>query len=100
MTTTRPGPYRRRVPRSHRRVMLVLLSAPPGGGSYWSYPVSRAAQVRFRRVHAILAVLELLGWVAASREGPDPDGGYRRFYRLTPEGRGCVLELLGLAAAP
>jgi PadR family transcriptional regulator PadR len=84
-----------RVPRSHRRVLLVLLTGAPGlGGS----TVARAAMTGYRRTHLILARLERLGWAESDWECPDllPDRLRRRFYRLTPEGRRQALKALGL----
>jgi PadR family transcriptional regulator, regulatory protein PadR len=94
---TRCTPYgRRHVPRSHRRVMLVLLS---GARELSGYPISRAAMVGSGTVYIILARLEQLGWVASEWQDPNPlppGWGRRRFYRLTPFGRERVLDLLGL----
>lgn len=90
-------PYgRRRIPRSHRRVMLVLLSA---ARELSGYPISRAAMVGAGSVYLILARLEGLGWVASEWQDPNPlppGQGRRRFYQLTPLGRERVLDLLGL----
>ena len=95
--TTPRMPYgRHRVPRSHRRVMLVLLT---GASRLSGYPISRAAMVGSGTVYIILAHLEGLGWVSSEWETPNPlpDGqGRRRFYRLTTFGRERVLDLLGL----
>jgi DNA-binding PadR family transcriptional regulator len=90
-------PYGRvRIPRSHRRVMLVLLT---GASRLSGYPIGRAAMTGSGSVYLILARLERLGWVSSEWETPNPlpDGsGRRRFYELTPEGRRRVLEVLGL----
>lgn len=95
--TTPERPYGRvRVPRSHRRVMLVLLTGAQGLSGY---PIGRAAMVGSGSVYLILARLERLGWVSSEWETPNPlpDGhGRRRFYRLTDEGRRHALEVLGL----
>jgi PadR family transcriptional regulator PadR len=95
--TTARMPYgRRRVPRSHRRVMLVLLS---GARELSGYPISRAAMVGAGSVYIVLAHLEGLGWVSSEWETPNPlppGNGRRRFYRLTPFGRERMLDLLGL----
>lgn len=77
--------------------MLVLLSGAP---RLSGYPISRAAMVGSGSVYLILARLERLGWVTSEWETPDPlppDCGRRRFYRLTPDGRKQVLEVLGLS---
>jgi DNA-binding transcriptional ArsR family regulator len=92
-----PSPYRRRVPRSHRRVMLVLLTDAGGLGSY---TISRAAMTGSGTVYRVLNKLERAGWVTGRREGPAALATYRRLYRLTEEGRVRVLELLGLGPSP
>jgi DNA-binding PadR family transcriptional regulator len=89
-----PAPYRRRVPRSDRRVMLALLS---GAGNLSGYPLACAAQVGYGRVYVILARLERSGWVGGEWGTPDAKGNRRRFYRLTPGGRSQALAVLGLA---
>ena len=98
--TTPRMPYGRHgVPRSRRRVMLVLLT---GASRLSGYPISRAAMVGSGTVYIILAHLEGLGWAVSEWETPNPlpEGqGRRRFYRLTPFGRERVLELLGLEAS-
>lgn len=92
--TWRPGPYRRRVPRSDRRVMLALLS---GAANLSGYPLARAAQVGYGRVYVILARLENAGWVTGEWGTPDAEGKRRRFYRLTGGGRAQAMTVLGLA---
>lgn len=90
----RPYCYRHRVPRKDRRVMLALLS---GASNLSGYPLSRAAMVGSGSVYVILARLERrLGGVAGEWGEFTPNGGRRRYYRLTPEGRTRVMELLGL----
>ena len=87
---------RRRVPMSHRRVMLALLTDLP---RLSGYPLSRLAQTGSGTVYPVLARLEKLGWVEGEWEYPNPlpDGqGQRRFYRLTPAGKAGVLRLFGL----
>ena len=95
-TTARMSYGRHRVPRSHRRVMLVLLT---GASRLSGYPISRAAMTGSGTVYIILARLERLGWVSSEWETPNPlpDGqGRRRFYRLTAFGRERAMDLLGL----
>jgi DNA-binding PadR family transcriptional regulator len=87
-------PYRRRVPRSDRRVMLALLS---GAANLSGYPLARATQVGYGRVYVILGRLERSGWVSSEWGAPDAKGNRRRFYRLTPGGRSQALAVLGLA---
>jgi DNA-binding PadR family transcriptional regulator len=92
-----PGdsPYRHRVPRSHRRVLLALLS---GADNLGGYEIARAAQVGPAKPYTVLPRLEHLGWVTSEQETPVPaNRPRRRFYRLTPGGRTRVMELLGLA---
>lgn len=85
--------YGRRIPRSHRRVMLALLAADGLSG----YPLSRAAQVGPGTVYVALAHLEQLGWVG--REKAEAYAAPVRFgYTLTSKGRACVTLLLGLPA--
>jgi DNA-binding PadR family transcriptional regulator len=84
--------YRRRVPRSDRRVMLALLS---GAANLSGYPLARAAQVGYGRVYVILDRLENAGW-AAGEWGPGAEGKRRRFYRLTADGRTRAMTILGL----
>ena len=95
--TTPDRPYGRvRIPRSHRRVMLVLLTGAP---RLSGYPISRAAMVGSGAVYVILGRLERLGRVCSEWETPNPQPpgeGRRRFYRLTAFGRERVLEVLGL----
>jgi len=87
--------YRRRVPRSHRRVMLVLLTDAANLGGY---TICRAAGIGAGSAYPALARLEGLGWLDSEWETPEPvNRPRRRFYRLTPVGRARVMELLGLA---
>lgn len=84
---------RPRVPRSHRRVMLALLTGAPGLSGY---PLARLAQVGYGHVYVVLARMENRGLAEGKRmEGPYPQ---RRAYALTPEGRAVVTQLLGLPA--
>lgn len=84
----------KRLPRSHRRVLLVLLTGAPGLGGY---TIARAAMTGSGKVYPILARLERLGWAESDWEAPEPlDRPRRRFYRLTAEGRSQALEALGL----
>lgn len=85
---------RKRVPRSHRRVMLALLSGAPGLSHY---PLSRLAQVRSIAAVRTLARMESRGWVEGKPGTPNTNGLRRRFYRLTPKGHAAVTYLLGLA---
>jgi DNA-binding PadR family transcriptional regulator len=88
------NPYRRRVPRSHRRVMLVLLTDAANLGGY---TICRAAGIGSGSAYPALARLEKLGWLDSEWETPEPvNRPRRRFYRLTPDGRAHVMELLGL----
>jgi DNA-binding PadR family transcriptional regulator len=85
-----------RLPRSHRRVMLALLTGAP---RLSGYPLSRLAQVGSGTVYIVLDRLENRGWVEGEWEDPNPlpaGKGRRRFYRLTPKGRAAVTYLLGL----
>jgi PadR family transcriptional regulator, regulatory protein PadR len=85
-----------RVARSHRRVLLVLLSGAPELGGY---TIARAAMTGYGRVYGILARLERLGWAESDRESPEPlNRPRRRFYRLTGDGRLQALAALGLKA--
>ncbi len=97
LRVTSRRPYgRRRIPRSHRRVMLVLLT---GASRLSGYPISRAAMVGSGTVYIVLGRLERLGWVVSEWETPNPlpEGkARRRFYRLTPDGRRQVLAVLRL----
>lgn len=86
---------RPRIPRSHRRVMLALLSGAPGLSGY---PLSRLAQVGSGTVYIALARMESRGWVVGDWGTPDANGNRRRFYTLTPKGRAAVTLLLGLEA--
>lgn len=82
---------RRRVPRSHRRIMLALLAAP----GLPAYPLSRLATVGSGKVFIVLWRMEDRGWV--SRERHEGYATPLRFaYALTPEGRAAVTALLGL----
>jgi PadR family transcriptional regulator, regulatory protein PadR len=75
--------------------MLVLLT---GAAGLSGYPISRVAMARSVSVYAVLDRLENRGWVIGEWEDR-PDGvlgNRRRLYRLTPEGRTAVMELLGL----
>lgn len=84
---------RRRVPRSHRRVMTALLAQDGLSG----YPLSRLAQVGSGTVYVALARLEGLGWVDRRRQ--DGYAEHPRFsYTLTDEGRVAVRALLRLPA--
>jgi PadR family transcriptional regulator, regulatory protein PadR len=88
---------RRRLPRSHRRVMMALLADLPRMSGY---PLCRLAQVGSGTVYSVLARMERIGWVDAEWETPNPlppGNGRRRFYRLTPKGRAAVTTLLDLA---
>jgi PadR family transcriptional regulator PadR len=95
--STKPGsPYRRRIPRADRRVMLALLS---GAGNLSGYPLARAAQVGYGKAYVILIRLERAGWVQGEWEPPDPlpdDRPRRRYYRLTDTGREHAMAVLGL----
>jgi DNA-binding PadR family transcriptional regulator len=84
----RPG-----LPRSARRVMLALLAVD----GLSAYPLSKLAQCGSGSVYAALWRLEDRGWVARART--ERYAAPPRFsYTLTPEGRACVAELLGLPA--
>jgi PadR family transcriptional regulator PadR len=86
-----------RVPRSRRRVLLVLLSGAPELGGY---TIARAAMTGYGKVYVILDHLERLGWVESDWESPEPlNRPRRRFYRLTGEGRMRALAALGLRAS-
>ena len=90
-----PSPYRRHVPRRDRRVMLALLSDAANLGEY---TICHAAGIGAGSAYPVLARLEGLGWTERERETPAPENRPpRTFYRLTPEGRTRVMELLGLA---
>jgi len=86
------NPYKRRVPRRDRRVMLALLSDAANLGGY---AIMNAA--RIGTPYLALARMERLGWVTREREYPEPaNRPPRTFYRLTAEGRANVMRLLGL----
>jgi PadR family transcriptional regulator PadR len=89
---TTGNPYPRRVPRSHRRVLLALLS---GAANLSGYPLARTAQVGYGRVYVILDRLEDAGWVTG-RWGPGEADRRQRFYRLTEAGRAQAMTILGL----
>ena len=84
---------RHRIPRSHRRVMLVLLT---GAGRLSGYPICRAAMTGPGTVYPVLERMEKRGWVVGEWEERSDGHPRRRFYRLTPAGRNNILELLGL----
>lgn len=81
--------------RKMRRVLLVLLTGAP---ELSGYPICRAAATGPGSVYPELSRLEHAGWVAAEWEpGPArPNGGRRRFYRLTAYGRHAAYGVLGL----
>jgi PadR family transcriptional regulator len=82
--------------RRMKRVLLVLLTGAP---ELSGYPICRAAGVGPGSVYPELARLEYAGWVTSDWGGPVyPNGGRRRFYRLTPYGRRAAYRLLGLTA--
>ncbi len=87
---------RRRLPKSHRRVMVTFLanSRPCSG-----FQLGDRARVGTGTLYPVLATLERLGWIEAQLEEPNPlppGMGRRRLYRLTPEGREAVAVLLEL----
>lgn len=83
--------YGRRVPRSHRRVMLALLTGAPELGIT---ELCRLAQCGTMAAVVSTARMEGLGWLDRSHFGP-----YRRAaFRLNEKGRACVTLLLGLPA--
>lgn len=80
---------RRRVPGSHRKIMLVLLARPAPMGSY---SLARAARTRqYGSVQLALAQMETRDWLDAFT-----DGDRRRCYQITPAGRAAIMNLLGL----
>jgi PadR family transcriptional regulator PadR len=81
--------------RKMKRVLLVLLTGAPGLSGY---PICRAAGMWPGSVYPELARLEHAGWVASEWEDgpPLPNGGRRRFYRLTAYGRHAAFGVLGL----
>lgn len=85
---------RHRIPRSHRKVMLVMLTR---AGNVNGYVAMRAARVSSGSFYIAIGRLEKLGYV--ERQARDPGFGMdgRRFrYVLTPLGREALLELLEL----
>lgn len=83
---------RNQVPRSHRRVMLALLSGAPRLSGCPG--LSRLAQVWPATAYAVLDRLENRGLVESRwAEGAAPRP---RFYTLTPRGRETVMRLLEL----
>jgi DNA-binding PadR family transcriptional regulator len=83
---------RRRVPRYHRRVMLVLLAEPaplPG------FSIAKLAMTQhYGQVQTMLWRLEKRGWLTPSTGAAD-----RRCYQVTVPGRLAMMELLGLPRA-
>jgi PadR family transcriptional regulator, regulatory protein PadR len=87
-------PYSRKVSRRARRVLLALLS---DAGNLSGFVIGRAAQTGSGTVYPVLAKLESNGWVTGTWDTVvQSNGGRRRFYRLTDEGRAHALRLLGL----
>jgi DNA-binding MarR family transcriptional regulator len=82
---------RRRVPRSHRRVMLALLTGAPELGIT---EIARLAQCGFSSAVLATARMEGRGWLERQHFGEF----HRVAWHLTPEGRACVTLLLGLEA--
>lgn len=80
--------------RRERRILLVLMTGAPGLSGY---PISRLAQTGSGSVYPTLARLEKLGWATSERDTVEtPNGGRRRFYKLTVTGRENVARLLGI----
>ena len=80
--------------RRQRRVLTVLMTGAPGLSGY---PIMRLAQTGNATVYLTLDRLENLGWVSGEWDVEEtPNGGRRRFYRLTPAGRENVARLLGM----
>lgn len=89
---------RRRIPGSHRKVMVALLAVDglPGAGGLTSYQLSQLAQASWGATAAILARMEARDlaeswWL----KGP---GLRRRAYRATGRGAAVMSLLLGLPA--
>jgi DNA-binding PadR family transcriptional regulator len=80
--------------RRRRRVLLALLT---GAGNLSGYPLCRAAQVGPGTVYTLLSHLEDAEWVTSEWDTETaPNGGRRRFYRLTERGRTGAAAALGL----
>ena len=85
---------RHRIPRSHRRVMLVMLT---WAGNVNGYVAMRAARVGSGSFYIAIGRLEKLGYVERqARDAGYADGNRRFRYVLTSLGREALLELLGL----
>lgn len=97
MTYRRPGAIGMthvRLTRRRRRVLLALLA---DAADMSGYPLCRAAQVGPGTVYTLLGHLEDAGWVVGEWDTKTtPNGGRRRFYRLTGEGRAAVAAALKL----
>jgi PadR family transcriptional regulator, regulatory protein PadR len=97
MTYHRPGATgmtRVLLTRRRRRVLLALLA---DAADMSGYPLCRAAQVGPGTVYPLLGHLENAGWVTGEWDTKTaPNGGRRRFYRLTDEGRAAVAAALKL----
>lgn len=85
---------RRRVPRSHRRIMIALLATD--GITAWN--LMQLAQAGVSTTTVLLVKLQTLGWAEMDRTPLGDDKRIR--YRLTPAGEIYVRRLLGLAPAP
>lgn len=80
---------KRRVPGSHRKIMLVLLAHP---APMASFSLAKAAHTqRYGAIQRALWGMEERGWLDAFTDG---DG--RRCYQITPLGRTTIMDLLGL----
>jgi DNA-binding PadR family transcriptional regulator len=102
MTTdagVRREPYmRREPPRSHRRLLLTLLT---GATNLGGFTVCQAAQINSGTFYPVIARLgRTFAWVDTAEEvlPPDADPGRppRRFYRLTCKGQQHAAAALGL----
>ena len=92
------GMTRVRLTRRRRRVLLALLA---DAAAMSGYPLCRAAQVGPGTVYPLLAHLENAGWVIGEWDtATTPNGGRRRFYRLTGEGRAAAAAALKLEMQP
>jgi DNA-binding PadR family transcriptional regulator len=80
---------RKRVPRSHRKIMLVLLAV---SSPMAAYSLARAGMTRqYGPVQVALAAMQSRDWIKAST-----GEGRRRCYQVTYAGRMAIMELLDL----
>jgi DNA-binding PadR family transcriptional regulator len=86
---------RRRVPRSHRRLILAMLASD----QVYAHQLMQLAQVGPERTTVWLVRMQVLGWVEMIMEPVSQDDRRIR-YRLTGSGASCMRRLLGLDPDP